>query len=267
MDFTSFRNHCLVNGFSQGSTQTFIAKVELFFKTYTELNQENLNSFFSSKINSWNGSTFNLFINSLKHYAKFLKLELEFPKYHKSEKKIKAYISEKEFYDIVAKIPLIFENSDKTQAITILMFSTGIRPKEVVQLRREDFNFQEKTLSIKNTKTHRDKTVVLSNALCNMLPAIFSQEAEQLNAFNIQHHHLTYIFQRINEMLGLKVNLTPYTIRHCFAHDMIKKGLDLNSLKLMMGHSSINTTLGYLDVTEQEAQDKVRKLINKRRNK
>jgi len=260
-----FKNHLLINGSSEASAETHCSKVASFFRQYEVFNQENLNSFLASKIDKWCGNSFNLSINAFNHYAKFLKVEIEIPKYHKSEKKIKAYISEKEFYDIVAKIPLIFENSDKTQAIAILMFSTGIRPKEVVQLKREDFNFQEKTLSIKNTKTHRDKTVVLSNALCNMLPAIFSQEAEQLNAFNIQHYHLTYIFQRINEMMGLKVNLTPYSIRHCFAHDMIKKGLDLNSLQVMMGHTSALTTLGYLNVSEQEAQEKVRKLINKRR--
>ena len=265
MDLLEFKNHLLINGSSEASTKIHCGKVATFFRQYNEFNQENLNSFLTSKLNVLNGNSFNIYINSFHHYAKFLKVEIEIPKYHRSEKRVKAYISEKEFYDIVAKIPIIFENSDKTQALAILLFSTGIRPKEVIQLKREDFNFQEKTLSIKNTKTHKDKTVVLSNVLCNMLPAIFSQEAEQLNAFNIQHHHLTYIFQRINEMMGLKVNLTPYSLRHCFAHDMIKKGLDLNSLQVMMGHTSALTTLGYLNVSEQEAQDKVRKLINKRR--
>ena len=103
MDFTAFKNHCLVNGLSQGSTQTFIAKIDMFFTQYAELNQENLNSFFAAKINSWNGSSFNLFINALKHYAKFLKVELEFPKYHKVDKKVKPYLTEKEVNDIIFK--------------------------------------------------------------------------------------------------------------------------------------------------------------------
>jgi integrase/recombinase XerD len=268
MDLTTFKEWMLVNGASQASAKTHCDKVASFFRQYEAFTQENLNSYLASKLDKWVANSYNLNINAFSHYAKFLKMAIEIPKYHKNDKKrVKAYISDKEFFDIVSKIPIIFEKSDKTQAIAILMFSTGLRPKEIVQLKREDFNFDEKIISIKNTKTHTDRTVVLSNVLCNMLPAIFAQEAEQTNAFNIHHHHLTYIFQRINEMMGLKVRLTPYTIRHCFAHDMIKKGLDLNSLQVMMGHSNPLTTLGYLNVSEKEAQDKVRKLINKRRAK
>jgi integrase/recombinase XerC len=267
MDLLPFQNYLLVNGNSQASTKSHVDKIAGFFRQYSEFTQENLNSFLASKLNVWCGNSFNININAIRHYAKFLKMEIEIPKYHKSEKRVKEYITDKEFYDIVAKIPLIFNNSDKTQAIAMLMFSTGLRPKEIISLKREDFNFETKTVCIKNTKTHKDKTVIVSDVLCKMLPAILNQEAEVLNAFNINHNHLTYIFQRINEMMGMKVKLTPYSIRHCFAHDMLKKGLDLNSLKVMMGHSSINTTLGYLDVTEKEAQDKVRKIINKRRKK
>lgn len=265
MDLTSFKEWLLVNGSSSASAKTHCSKVASFFRQGKEFNQENLNSFFASKIDKWVGNSFNININAFTHYAKFLKVEIELPKYHKTEKRIKEYITDKEFYDIVSKIPLIFENSYKTQAICILLFSTGLRPKEIINLKRENFDFDAKIVRIKNTKTHRDKTVILSDALCEMLPAIFNQEAETLNAFNIKHHHLTYIFQRINEVMRLKTTLTPYSMRHGFAHDMLEKGLDLNSLQVMMGHSNINTTLGYLNVTEQEAQDKARKIINKRR--
>jgi integrase len=267
MDFKTFREWLLVNGFSQGSTQTFIAKVELFIKTYTELNQENLNSFFASKIEIWNGSTFNLFINSLKHYAKFLKVELEFPKYHKIDKRVKPYLTEKEVNDIIFKIPLIFDNPDKVKAIFLTMFSTGIRPKEVLQLKRADFNFKEKTIVIKNRKTHNDITVALSNELAVMLPAIFCKEEEKINAFNITKTGLQYIFTRIKEMMGITIQFSAYRMRHSFAHDMLKKGVSLNALKNGMGHTSINTTLGYLDVSEKESIEEIRKRINKRRKK
>ena len=267
MDFKTFREWLLVNGFSQGSTQTFIAKVELFIKTYTELNQENLNSFFASKIEIWNGSTFNLFINSLKHYAKFLKVELEFPKYHKIDKRVKPYLTEKEVNDIIFKIPLIFDNPDKVKAIFLTMFSTGIRPKEVLQLKRADFNFKEKTIVIKNRKTHNDITVALSNELAVMLPAIFCKEEEKINAFNITKTGLQYIFTRIKEMMGITIQFSAYRMRHSFAHDMLKKGVSLNALKNGMGHASTNTTLGYLDVSEKESIEEIRKRINKRRKK
>ena len=267
MDFTAFKNHCLVNGKSKGSTETFIAKVELFFKTYTELTQENLNAFFASKIDIWNGSTFNLFINSLKHYAKFLKVELEFPKYHKIDKRVKPYLTEKEVNDIIFKIPLIFDNPDKVKAIFLFMLSTGLRPKEVISVKRTDFNFETKTFVIKNTKTHKDKTIVLSNELTTMLPAIFAGEQETTNAFNITKEGLSYIFTRIKEMMGISIQFSPYSSRHYFAHLMLKKGLKINELQVAMNHKNIITTMGYLRITEDESNDAVRNILNKKKRK
>lgn len=265
MDLTSFKNYLLVNGSSQESAKTFCAKVKSFFNQHETFNQETLNTFLASKVEKWCGNSFNINRNAFNHYAKFLKLDIEIPKYHRSEKRIKDYLTDKDYSEIVSKIPMIFDNPDKAKVIFILLFSTGLRPKEVINLKRENFNFDEKVVTIKNTKVHRDKTAILSDELCEMLPAIFNQEMEQTNAFNLTKDKLDYIFDKINEVMGLKIKLTPYSMRHGFAHNMIKKGLDLNSLKVMMGHSSINTTLGYLDVSEKEAQDKTRKLINKRR--
>jgi site-specific recombinase XerD len=265
MDLSSFKNYLLLNGASQESAKTFCAKVKSFFKQHEAFNQETLNSFLASKVEKWCGNSFNINRNAFNHYAKFLKLDIDIPKYHKTEKRIKDYLTDKDYSEIVSKIPMIFDNPDKAKAVFILLFSTGLRPKEVINLKRENFNFDEKVVTIKNTKVHRDKTAILSDELCEMLPAIFNQEMEQTNAFNLTKDKLDYIFDKINEVMGLKIKLTPYSMRHGFAHDMIKKGLDLNSLKVMMGHSSINTTLGYLDVSEKEAQDKTRKLINKRR--
>ena len=265
MDLNNFKNYLLVNGNSQASTKSHVDKIAGFYRQYKEFTQENLNSFLTSKLNVWCGNSFNMNINALNHYAKFLKIEIEIPKYHRTEKRVKEYITEKEFYDILEKIPLIFDKSDKVQAILLLMLCTGLRPKEVLSLKRDDFNFQEKMVIIRNTKVHKDKKVVLSNELCNILPAIFNQEMEQINFLNIGHHHLTYIFQRINEMMGLKIKLTPYSMRRSYAHLMLKKGLKLNELQVAMNHKNMTTTLGYLTVSETESNDAVRAILNRKR--
>jgi site-specific recombinase XerD len=267
MDLTTFKEWMLVNGASQASAKSHCDKVASFFRQYQEFNQENLNSYLASKLDKWVGNSFNININAFTHYAKFLKMEIEIPKYHKTEKRIMEYISEKDFYDILEKTPLIFDNSDKVQAILILLFSTGLRPKEIVSLKRENFNFESKEILISNTKTHRDRAVAMSNVLCNMLPAIFSQQAEEINAFNIQHHHLTYIFQKLNEVMGLKVKLTPYSMRRSYCHNLISKGVKLTSLQRSLGHSQIATTLRYIDVSNADAMEEIRTILNKRRKR
>ena len=267
VDLSEFKTWLLINGNSNASAETHCTKIASFFRNYEIVNQQTLNAYIASKIGVWCGNSMNIFLNAIKHYSKFLNIEIEIPKYFKTEKKVKPYLTEKEVNDIIFKIPLIFDNPDKVMAIFLTMFSTGIRPKEVLQLKRADFNFKEKTIVIKNRKTHNDITVALSNELAVMLPAIFCKEEEKINAFNITKTGLQYIFTRIKEMMGITIQFSAYRMRHSFAHDMLKKGVSLNALKNGMGHTSINTTLGYLDVSEKESIEEIRKRINKRRKK
>jgi integrase/recombinase XerD len=265
MDLQTFSDWLLVNGNSKASTKSHVDKIAGFYRQYKEFTQENLNSFLTSKLNVWCGNSFNININAIRHYAKFLKMDVEIPKYHRIDSRVKEYLEKKEFDDILIKLPLIFENGLKAQVILELMYFTGLRPKEVINLKREDINLQEKYLIIRDTKVKRDKKVVLSDSICKLLPMAFAQEAENLNALNITQSTLNYIFRTITKQMGLKKILTPYTMRISFAHYMLKSGLKINELQLAMNHKNISTTLGYLKVSETESNDAVRRIINKRR--
>jgi integrase len=267
MDLTAFKEWLLINGASQASVKTRCDKIALFFSQYEVFNQENLNAFLASKLNVWNGNSFNIFRNALYHYVKFLKVDIELPHSHKIHKRVKEYLTEQEVNEILPKLDLIFDDFGKSKAIFILLFTTGLRPKELLQLKREDFNFETKTLAIKDTKTYQDRNVALSDELCKMLPAIFNQEKEEINAFNIVKGQLEYIFTRINQSHILKIKLSPYSLRHSYAHNLIDMGINLRSLQSGMGHSNPLTTLGYLNVSEKQAQEEIRNLINKRRKK
>jgi len=265
IDVTEFKNWLLINGSAKESVETHCQKVKTYFRQYETLTQENLNSFFTSKLEKWNGSSFNVYINAIKHYSSFIKMELEFPRYRKIETKVMQYATEKEFDEILAKLPLLFNNYTKIRAMLILMLETGCRPKEIKQLKREDFNFKEKNIIIKKTKTFVERQPPISDFLCKLLQDAFQQEAEITNAFNLTPKGLSYIFRRINECMGLKKKLSPYSMRRIYAHNMIAKGLKLTSLQVGMGHKNITTTLGYLKVSDEEANEEIRKILNKKR--
>lgn len=267
MDLIPFKNYLLINGSAQASAETHCSKVASFFRQYEVFNQENVNSFFASKVNVLSGNSFNIYINAFNHYAKFLKMEIEIPKYHRVDSRIKSYLEKKEFDDILIKVPLIFKNGLKVQVILELMYFTGLRPKEIINLKREDVNLQEKYLIIRDTKVKRDKKVVLSDSICHLLPMVFLQEPETINALNITKIGLGYIFRTISKQMGLKKRITPYTTRISYAHYMLKSGLKINELQLAMNHKNISTTLGYLKISEEESNDAVRKIINKKRRK
>lgn len=268
MDLIPFKNYLLVNGSSKSSAEMRVQRLGIFFNQYESLTQENLNAFLSSKLEKWGGTSFNIFLNAIRHYLKFAKIDgLEIPKTHKINHAVKPYINEKDFCEIVEKLPIIFQDAKKIEVIISLLFYTGLRPKELLQLKRENFDFEKKIIEIKDTKTHYDRVVALPDSLSKIIPIIFNCEPENENAFNLTYPKLNYIFLAISNQLNLKNKLSPYSMRHCFAHDMMKKGVNINSLQSTMGHKNITTTLGYSRVNAEEATEEIRKLINKKRRK
>jgi integrase len=267
IDLKSFKDWLLIQGSAQASATTHCDKVAMYFRQYNELSQENFNSFLSNKLSSWNGSSFNLFLNAIKHYAKFLNITLEFPPYRKLDTKIKAYITEKELNDILDKLPILFKNANKIQVMLLLMFELGLRPKELKNLKREHFDLEKKNVLISKTKVYRDRSLPLSDKLCKLIFNIFQQETEDINAFNITTQGLEYIFRQIKTNFNLQKEFTPYTMRNSYAHNLIQRGLKLTSLQIGLGHKNISTTLGYLKVSDEEANNEIRNILNKRRKK
>ncbi len=268
IDLKPFKDWLSINTSSKATAQTVFEKVELFFKHNTELTQESLNAFLTSKNDVWQNQSFNLFIYSMKWYCKYLKLTLEFPKTKKIHTKVKAYIIEKEIDNIISQFPLIFEETYlRNQVIFHLMFTTGMRPKDVIQLKRSDFDFEKKIVTIRNTKTFRDRELVLSDEVNQLLQDYFQMEAENDNAFNITQKRLKEIFTKINKCLNLKKKISPYSMRRSYAHDLISKGVKLTALQSSMGHVNALTTLGYLQVSADDANAEIRNLLNKKRRK
>lgn len=266
-DLTDFKNWLLINCSSSASAETHYWKMKSYFLHNSEFNQESVNTYLLENRTKWKTTTVNIHINSLKWYAKYLKVNIEFPKLKTINVSAKEYLTQEELIDICDKLPLIFKYHHKIEALLTLMFESGVRPKNVLNLKREDINFETKTILIKNTKTYIDKTLPLSDRACKLLLTYFNQEVEKNNAFNISKSILIYTFKKINVCLGLKKKISPYTMRRCFAHHMIREGVKLTALQLNMGHKNINTTLGYLKVNEQEASDEMRNILNKKQRK
>ena len=264
-DLTEFKTWVYLNCSSPESAETHYQKVKAFFLHREEFNQSTLNSFLLEKQEKWSNSSLNIYINAFKWYAKYLKMEIEFPKFRKTDVKVKTYITQKELQEIFDKLSLIFDNPLKIQVILLLLFEGGLRPKELLNLKRNDIEFTTKNLIIRNTKVKRDRQIPLSDNLCKLLIVFFNNEAEIDNAFNLSKYMLKYIFQRINQCLNLKNKLNPYSFRHSFAHNMIKNGINLSSLQLKLGHATVLTTMNYLRVNDQEASDEMRDILNKRK--
>ena len=180
--------------------------------------------------------------------------------YPKIDKSIPDVLSEKEI-DILLDIEVKDFFSARNKAILELMYSSGLRVSEVIDLIPNDIDLMNNTVrTIGKGKKERIvpigdiATDALRDYIYNYLPS--NRACKELF---INNHYKKLTRQGIFKMLkqiakekGIKKDFSPHTLRHSFATHLLSHGADLRSIQEMLGHSSISTTEIYLYVTTQE---------------
>ena len=148
--------------------------------------------------------------------------------------------------------------------ICLFIIDTGIRPSEVVQLRKEDVNKDSRQVYLRSeiTKTRVARTVPISDYVLNKVqklhkyeleewanPYLFcTSEGEQLSTLSFRHN-----IRKVALKTG--IHLTPYDFRHIFATTYIRNGGDAFTLQRIMGHSKPSMTMVYVNLNPQDLSD------------
>lgn len=264
-DLSSFKTWLSIN-VGRKSTDNYINQMKGFFLHYPEFNQENLNNYLASKLNLWGSGSFNCFYKAVRKYMLFTKVTLELPKSKREERKPRTYTKAVDIEEMLSKCPIIFRDYQKAQTVLELLFLSGMRPKELLTLKRENINLIERKISLINTKTATSRVVFLTDKLAKNIFKIFQREVEDKNAFNLNESSIEYYCSTISKYCNIKIN--PYQLRHGFAHNFLKKsGNNLIALSKILGHIHLDTTQIYCDVNEKELQEIYNKTLNKKRRK
>lgn len=167
----------------------------------------------------------------------------------------------------------------RDKAILELFFSTGLRVSELARLERDMINLDKEEFTVRG-KGGRLRIVFLSNQARHWIglyleqrgddhPALFirhdraakrSSAIEALTPRSIQRLVATY-----GKIAGVNKRITPHTLRHSYATDLLINGADIRSVQSMLGHASITTTQIYTHVTDQQLKDVYKAFHGKRR--
>ncbi len=169
--------------------------------------------------------------------------------------------------------------SFRDKAILETLFSTGLRVSELVKLDRNKINIKKGEFSVRG-KGEKLRLVFLSDQakekLKNYLdkrqdidPAIFvripksnkPEENLRLTPRSVQR-----IVKYYATKAGIIKKVTPHTIRHSFATDLLANGADIRSVQAMLGHSSISTTQIYTHVTNKRLKEIHKTFHDKKEN-
>ena len=197
-------------------------------------------------------STKNLFMKSIKSYARFYNLSSPFLDKIKNKDiplirpdiKIKDYPTEEELNSVLPKL------TEKERIITRFLIATGLRAQEFLQLKRGDIDTDKMIVKVLFGKGRKQRKVTFTQSVAEKVKQFFREETEGKNAFDYSVGDLRGLCKRLTKSLQTKV--TPHSLRHSFALSCYKKGLDLVSISHLLGHSSISTSQIYLNETDDK---------------
>ncbi len=150
----------------------------------------------------------------------------------------------------------------KHRTIIMLLYSTGMRLGEVARVKITDIDSSNMRIKVVQGKGAKDRYTILSQQVLAELRAYYiiykpkeylfngSRPGAPMSMRNIQH-----LVQKSLAQIGLdSKNYTVHTIRHSFATHLVDNGTDLHTVKELLGHSNLQTTLRYLHLTSTRIQ-------------
>ena len=190
----------------------------------------------------------------------------------KTVRKQVTFLQYDEVLRMIEQIPTDTESGLRDRAIVELLFSSGLRVSELVNLNRDHINLTRREFMVRG-KGQKDRPVFISKGAAehvstyldsrtDNLPALFlsyskrtatpstSGDYRRLSARSIQRMVSQYA-----RLAGITKHVSPHTMRHSFATDLLMNGADLRSVQSMLGHSNISTTQVYTHVTDQHLKD------------
>lgn len=172
---------------------------------------------------------------------------------------------------LLSQIPLTTETGLRDRAIIELLFSSGLRVSELVNLDRDHINTKRREFMVRG-KGQKDRPIFIGEAAAarvmdyldsrdDSLPALFlsySRNAVETNSGDYRRltsRSIQRLLSHYAKLAGITKHVSPHTLRHSYATDLLMNGADIRSVQSMLGHSSISTTQVYTHVTDEHLRE------------
>ena len=250
-----------LRGQSKSTLDNYIRRIALFVihfgKLLEQIDPEEVNEYLAALARdprSPGRSSFKHMVYGLRYYYRLLgmnKNAIALPSL-KKEAKLPVILNPTELKELFS-VPTLL----KQRVVLALIYSAGLRGQEVINLKISDIDFERKTIHIRQSKYKKDRIVPLAESMAVGLKKYLSAENPHIWLFNGKEadgrysvRGLSWVMRENLKKTSITKDVTLHSLRHSYATHLLEQGLNIVTLKELLGHADITTTMIYLHVAQ-----------------
>ncbi|MEW6407943.1 MAG: site-specific tyrosine recombinase/integron integrase [Patescibacteria group bacterium] len=252
-----------LKGFSQKTIKSYLYYNTIFLD-FTRKSPREINSFDIKRYLEYladkgcSSSTLNLVYNALKMYYGEIyrrRFFVNIPRAKKA-KTLPVVLSKKEIKKILGQI-----NNVKHKLFLALMYASGLRISEAVNLKVQDLDFDSGFIYVRQGKGQKDRKTLLPKILLDVLKKYITAKNGDQYVFEserggkLTERAIQKVFFNALKLSGIKKQATCHSLRHSFATHLLEAGTDIRYIQELLGHRRLETTQVYTKVAGNKLQE------------
>ena len=244
-----------LKGFSQLTLRNYQFFIDKFIdssgKKPDELTEDDARTYLANLFDTKSKATISLAASSIRFFFSILNKPMSKITLPKKDKNLPTVLNKEEVRKIIE-----FSETKKSKLIISLLYSSGLRVSELVNLKKVDLNLNEKSGWVRRGKGNKDRIVTISENLCQELKEYLERNPENEFLFSknkpLTPRNIQKIIQKTSRKAGIQKKVTPHTLRHSFATHLLESGTDIRVIQELLGHSNLSTTQLYTHVSQEQ---------------
>lgn len=275
-DFENYLKN--VRKYSLNTINSYISDINIFLEylhiqklNYKDVNHEVIRSYLKYlDEKKYKNSSINRILSSLNDYYNYL-TKCKITKYNyfedinrpRKEKRLPNFINYSEYMSLLAIVEKEENEFLKARNLLLLeiLFDTGLRVSEAVNIEINNINKKEQSIKVLG-KGNKERIVYYGDYAKNYLEDYLNLRRNinivdkdylflNKNYTRLTRRGVEYLISDISKKALLRQKISPHTLRHSFATEMLNNGCDIRSVQELLGHKSLSTTGIYTHVTNE----------------
>lgn len=221
-----------------------------------KISVDDVKLYMSENLNDKSTSSVILFLAAVKYaysnvFGEDITIKIKRPK---KERRIPIVLSKEEVKRLINAV-----NNDKSKLMVSLMYACGFRVSELVNLKLQDFDFNEKIGHVRQAKGKKDRIFNIPSFLFNELSKHSKVQKENKQEYlftgpkgGLSIRNIEKIVRNAGKRAEIEKGVHCHTLRHSFATHLLEDNVDIRKIQELLGHADLSTTQIYTHVSSEE---------------